>query len=64
MNTCDKCGPSVAASWIVFLNNGPLTFCRHHWREYARAFVLKYRFTELQSPRDRRFALPIRRRKT
>ncbi len=39
METCDRCGPSVAAQYRVFLpSGGDLWFCAHHAREHYPAF--------------------------
>lgn len=37
MITCDKCGPAVAAAFLVKLVDGELAFCGHHFHKYAEA---------------------------
>lgn len=37
MEICDKCGPGTQAHVSFMTPHGPITFCRHHAREYASA---------------------------
>lgn len=36
-DTCDHrlCGPGVAANTAILLGRGTLTFCNHHYNEFA-----------------------------
>ena len=35
MEICDKCGPGTQAQVSFMTPQGPITFCRHHAREFA-----------------------------
>jgi hypothetical protein len=37
VESCDKCGPGTEAHVSFITPQGPITFCRHHAREFATA---------------------------
>ena len=46
--TCDKCGPTVRATFLVKMISGELAFCGHHLHEYSEALdKLSYEIIQL-----------------
>mgnify|MGYP003337787356 CR=1 FL=1 len=51
--SCDRCGTTVQAKWLIKMVDGELAFCGHHYNEYKdKLESISYEIVELDKTEE------------